>query len=176
MSHLLLQSKLELRSNEKRSKESGRGRMQKRDRATKEKLARLVGNAWNVRTRSRTVFCECVRVYTNLYACMFASGKHCALRKSKRRAPNGGDPNYASASGGEISAKRALINTLVFQRTAVRRGWRWRGGEEGGAGGGKDEKRGKPANQPHSYLSDGARSPCLFYRSVLCRHALHVTP
>jgi len=69
MSHLLLQSKLELRSNKKRSKESGRGRMQKRD-ATKEKLARLVGNAWNVRTRSRTVFCECVCVYTYLYVCM----------------------------------------------------------------------------------------------------------
>ncbi|EGI63704.1 hypothetical protein G5I_07942 [Acromyrmex echinatior] len=59
--------------------------MQKRD-ATKEKLARLVGNAWNVRTRSRTIFCECVCVYTYLYVCMFASGKHCALRKSKRRA------------------------------------------------------------------------------------------
>lgn len=68
MCHLLLQSKLELRSNKRRSKESGRGRMQKRD-ATKEKLARLVGNAWNMRTRSRTVFCACVCVYIRICTC-----------------------------------------------------------------------------------------------------------
>ncbi|KYN22917.1 hypothetical protein ALC57_04700 [Trachymyrmex cornetzi] len=43
--------------------------MQKRD-ATKEKLARLVGNTWNVRTRSRMVFYECICVCTYLYVCM----------------------------------------------------------------------------------------------------------
>lgn len=68
MSHLLLQSKLELRWNKRRSKESGSGgRTRKRDAMKDKKLARLAGNAWNVRTRSRTAFCVLVSVRIHVF-------------------------------------------------------------------------------------------------------------
>jgi len=50
-----------------------------------------------VRARARV----CVFVSIYVFICVHvASGKYCTLRKSKRRVT---DPNYASASGGEIT-------------------------------------------------------------------------
>jgi len=70
----------------------------------RQKLARLVGNAWDVRTRLRAArarVCVCMFVSVYVFICVHvASGKYCTLRKSKRRAT---DPNYASASRGEIT-------------------------------------------------------------------------
>lgn len=66
----------------------------------RQKLARLVGNAWNVRTHSRTAFCRvCARAY--LYVRPFARLVLCF--EEGQEEGHGGDPNYASASGGEIT-------------------------------------------------------------------------
>lgn len=85
MSHLLLQSKLELRSNKRRSKESGSEGEREEQRKTE-----ISKTGRQCVEHARTAFCVCVCVrmcaYTYLYVCMFAFAKYCALRKSKRRA------------------------------------------------------------------------------------------
>lgn len=62
------------------------GENAKERRNERQKLARLAGNAWNVRTRSRTAFCVLVSVRIRTYTCARLCRKYCALKKSKRRA------------------------------------------------------------------------------------------
>lgn len=58
--------------------------MRKRGVTKRQKLARLVGNAWNVRTHfTHGILRECICAYMYLYVRAFASGKYCALRRPR---------------------------------------------------------------------------------------------